>query len=91
MAHTKAKGASKLGRESESKRLGTKRSDGQLVKPGEIIIRQRGTHYFPGTNVARGGDDTIYALKAGRVNFQTKKKTRFDGSTRIAKIVHVRE
>lgn len=90
MAHTKAKGSTKLGRDSESKRLGVKRSDGQAVKLGEIIIRQRGTHYFPGLNVKRGGDDTLYAIKAGRVSFQTRKKIRFDGSKRIAKIVNVK-
>ena len=90
MAHTKAKGSTKLGRDSESKRLGVKRSDGQAVKLGEIIIRQRGTHFFPGLNVKRGGDDTLYAIKAGQVSFQTKKKIRFDGSKRLAKIVNVR-
>ncbi|MEK7146794.1 MAG: 50S ribosomal protein L27 [Patescibacteria group bacterium] len=90
MAHTKAKGSTKLGRDSESKRLGVKRSDGQAVKLGEIIVRQRGTHFFPGLNVKRGGDDTLYAIKAGRVNFQTKKRIRFDGSKRLAKIVNVR-
>ncbi|MBI2591590.1 MAG: 50S ribosomal protein L27 [Candidatus Brennerbacteria bacterium] len=90
MAHTKAKGSTKLGRDSESKRLGVKRSDGQAVKLGEIIIRQRGTHYFPGLNVKRGGDDTLYAVKSGRVSFQTKKKIRFDGSRRMAKVVNVR-
>lgn len=90
MAHTKAKGSTKLGRDSASKRLGVKRSDGQIVKAGEIIIRQRGTHFFPGLNAKLAGDDTIYAMKAGHVSFQTKKRIRFDGSRRIAKIVNVR-
>lgn len=89
MAHTKAKGSSKLGRESESKRLGIKRADGQLVKRGEIIVRQRGAHYSSGLNVRRGGDDTLYALKTGRVKFQSKKKINFNSSVRFAKIVTV--
>lgn len=90
MAHAKAKGSTRLGRDSESKRLGVKRSAGELVQAGQIIVRQRGTHYFPGLNVSRGGDDTLYALKAGRVHFQTKRKNRFDGAVRVAKIVHVK-
>lgn len=89
MAHTKAKGSTKLGRESESKRLGVKISDGQKVGAGEIIIRQRGTKYYPGVNVKRGGDDTLYALKSGIVKFITRKKTRFDGSRKFVKLVAV--
>jgi large subunit ribosomal protein L27 len=89
MAHTKAGGSTKLGRESEAKRLGVKRQGGQLVKAGEVLVRQRGTKYLPGLNVARGRDDTLYALKAGVVRFFTKKKARFDGNHRYAKIVTV--
>lgn len=89
MAHTKAKGSTKLGRESESKRLGVKISDGQKVGAGEIIIRQRGTKYYPGVNVKRGGDDTLYALKSGIVKFITRKKTRFGGSRKFVKLVAV--
>lgn len=89
MAHTKAKGSTKLGRESESKRLGVKISDGQKVSAGEIIIRQRGTKYYPGTNVKRAGDDTLYALKSGVVKFLTRKKVKFDGSHRLVKLVTV--
>jgi large subunit ribosomal protein L27 len=89
MAHTKAKGSSKLGRESAAKRLGVKRTDGAMVKIGDIIIRQRGTHYFPGLNVKRGNDDTLYSLKSGVVKFIEKKRFRFDGSKRLAKIVNV--
>ncbi|OGY66663.1 MAG: 50S ribosomal protein L27 [Candidatus Harrisonbacteria bacterium RIFCSPLOWO2_02_FULL_41_13b] len=89
MAHTKSGGSTKLGRDSKSKRLGVKINDQETVKSGEIIIRQRGTHYFPGKNVARGGDDTLYALKAGIVKFSSLRKTRFDGSLRKAKIVNV--
>jgi len=91
MAHTKAKGSSKLGRDSISKRLGIKRNDGQLVKSGEIIIRQRGTKYFPGNNVRRAGDDTIYSTKAGLVEFKWKRHVHFDGSRRSIKIVNVRQ
>ena len=78
-----------MGRDSRSKRLGVKVNDGQAVKAGEIIIRQRGTHYLVGRNVVRAGDDTLYALKNGVVNFLQVKKTRFDGSRRFAKKVSV--
>jgi large subunit ribosomal protein L27 len=76
MAHTKAKGSTKLGRESESKRLGVKANHGETVHAGEIIIRQRGTRYMPGKNVLRGGDDTLYAKVGGVVNFSTTQKNR---------------
>lgn len=89
MAHTKAKGSTKLGRESESKRLGVKIADGQRVNVGEIIIRQRGTKYYPGENVKRGNDDTLYALKSGVVKFLTQKKIKFDGSRKFVKLVAV--
>ena len=74
MAHTKSGGSTKLGRDSASKRLGVKKNHGERVIPGQIIIRQRGTRYLNGDNVARGGDDTLYALKAGVVRFLSKKK-----------------
>ncbi len=90
MAHTKAKGSTKLGRDSESKRLGVKLFDGERVAPGEIIVRQRGTKIFPGTNVARGADDTLYAKKGGTVKFTGRNRTRFDGSRRSVKIANVR-
>lgn len=89
MAHTKAGGSTRLGRDSEAKRLGVKRNDGQSVKIGEVLIRQRGTKFFPGENVVRGGDDTLYALKAGIVHFKTIRKVRFDGNKRFIKIVSV--
>lgn len=89
MAHTKALGSTKLGRDSISKRLGVKIQDGQKVSVGEIIIRQRGTKYTPGANVKRGGDDTLYAAKSGVVKFFTKMKTHFDGSRRKATLVRV--
>ncbi len=69
MAHKKGGGSSKNGRDSESKRLGVKRFGGQIVKAGEIIIRQRGTKTHPGDNVGCGRDHTLFSLKAGVVNF----------------------
>lgn len=89
MAHTKSLGSTKLGRDSESKRLGVKINHGQKAKAGEIIIRQRGNHVLTGKNVTRAGDDTLYAAVAGTVQFKQTKKTNFDGSRRYAKIVHV--
>ena len=69
MAHKKGASSSRNGRDSNSQRLGVKRFGGQLVNAGEIIVRQRGTHFHPGDNVGRGGDDTLFALAAGRVDF----------------------
>ncbi|MDP2598515.1 MAG: 50S ribosomal protein L27 [Candidatus Liptonbacteria bacterium] len=89
MAHTKAIGSTKLGRDSISKRLGVKLQNGEKVSVGEIIIRQRGTKYVPGANVLRAGDDTLYAGKTGVVKFSSKTKTRFDGNKRKATIVAV--
>ena len=89
MAHTKAGGSTKLGRDSKSKRLGIKVNDQQPVRAGQIVIRQRGTHYVPGKNIARGADDTLYAKKDGVVKFTAGKKNRFDGSRRYIKIVSV--
>ncbi|MFM7599164.1 MAG: 50S ribosomal protein L27 [Actinomycetota bacterium] len=71
MAHKKGASSSKNGRDSNSQRLGVKRFGGQVVNAGEIIVRQRGTHFHPGNNVGRGGDDTLFALSAGRVVFGT--------------------
>lgn len=89
MAHTKAKSTTKLGRDSESKRLGVKLFDGQAAIPGNIIIRQRGSNFWPGNGVRIGSDDTIYAVKQGKVKFATRKKLNFDGSRRLVKIVNV--
>lgn len=69
-AHKKGVGSTKNGRDSESKRLGVKKSDGQAVLAGNIIIRQRGTKIHPGKNVGRGSDDTLFALIDGRVKFE---------------------
>ena len=70
MAHKKGVGSSRNGRDSESKRLGVKRSDGQAVLAGNILVRQRGTKIHPGTNVGIGGDDTLFALEDGIVRFE---------------------
>ena len=69
MAHKKGDSSSRNGRDSNAQRLGVKRFGGQRVNAGEIIIRQRGTHFHPGTGVGRGGDDTLFALVAGTVQF----------------------
>ncbi len=74
MAHKKGQGSVKNGRDCESKRLGVKKSDGQIVKAGNIIIRQRGTNVHPGTNVGIGSDDTLFALTDGKVKFERKGK-----------------
>jgi len=89
MAKTKSAGATKLGRDSLPKYLGVKLYEGEIAKPGMIIIRQRGTKFLPGKNVKRGGDDTLYALKEGVVRFGTRRKKRFDNSQRVAKVVNV--
>jgi large subunit ribosomal protein L27 len=72
MAHKKAGGSSKNGRDSESKRLGVKRYGGEVVSPGNILVRQRGTHFHPGVNVGLGRDHTLFATAAGRVVFERK-------------------
>ena len=73
-AHKKGVGSTKNGRDSESKRLGAKRADGQFVKAGNILYRQRGTHIHPGVNVGIGSDDTLFALIDGNVKFERKGK-----------------
>ena len=75
-AHKKGMGSTKNGRDSESKRLGAKRADGQFVLAGNILYRQRGTHIHPGTNVGIGSDDTMYALVDGTVKFEKLGKDR---------------
>ena len=75
-AHKKGGGSTKNGRDSESKRLGVKRADGQFVLAGNILVRQRGTKIHPGVNVAKGKDDTLFALKDGTVKFERKGKDR---------------
>ena len=75
-AHKKGMGSTKNGRDSESKRLGAKRADGQYVLAGNILVRQRGTHIHPGTNVGIGSDDTLYAKADGQVRFERVGKDR---------------
>jgi len=89
MAKTKAAGATKLGRDSLPKYLGVKLFEGQRAKVGQVLVRQRGTKFLPGKNVARGSDDTLYALKEGIVRFRTKRKKGFNNSQRIAKVVDI--
>ena len=76
MAHKKGQGSVKNGRDSESKRLGVKRADGQYVLAGIILVRQRGTHIHPGNNVGIGSDDTLFALENGNVKFERKGKSK---------------
>ena len=72
MAHKKGASSTRNGRDSNAQRLGVKRFGGEQVNAGEIIVRQRGTHFHPGANVGRGGDDTLFALSAGAVQFGVK-------------------
>jgi large subunit ribosomal protein L27 len=76
MAHKKGASSTRNGRDSQSQRLGVKRFGGQLVNAGEIIVRQRGTHFHPGVNVGRGNDDTLFALEPGAVLFGTRRGRR---------------
>ncbi|MCZ9347968.1 50S ribosomal protein L27 [Streptomyces sp. TRM76130] len=73
MAHKKGASSTRNGRDSNAQRLGVKRFGGQVVNAGEIIIRQRGTHFHPGAGVGRGGDDTLFALQPGSVQFGTHR------------------
>lgn len=74
--HKKGGGSTKNGRDSESKRLGVKRGDGQFVLAGNVLVRQRGTHIHPGNNVGKGSDDTLFALVDGNVKFERMGKDR---------------
>lgn len=89
MAHRKAGGSTQLGRDSQSKRLGVKKFGGQKVEAGNIIVRQRGTKFRPGKNVARGSDDTLFSLASGAVKFSAKKICKFTGKLARAKFVSV--
>lgn len=86
MAHTKSGGSTTLGRDSQSKRLGVKRFGGQIVRAGEVLIRQRGTKFRAGANVRRGADDTLYAAIAGRILFLTRTVIRWNGKRSKRKI-----
>ncbi len=89
MAHKKAGGSTSNGRDSVSKRLGVKLSDGQPTRAGQIIIRQRGTKFHPGVNVRRGNDDTLYSAVDGIVKFQKKMAKNFVGALKKRTYVNV--
>ena len=89
MAHKKAGGVSRLGRDSEAKRLGVKLGDGQYAKSGNIIVRQRGTQYYPGLNVKKGVDYTLFAVVNGIVKFANKRMKKVDNKTVSVKVVNV--
>lgn len=89
MAKTKATGATRLGRDSHPKYLGIKIFDGQRAKVGQILVRQRGTNFFPGKNVRIAGDDTLFSLKEGTVRFITKRKKGFNNAQKKVKVVSV--
>lgn len=84
MAHKKGVGSTKNGRDSEAKRLGVKRADGQFVKAGNILVRQRGTHIHPGENVGIGSDDTLFALSDGTLRFERLGRDRKKASVYAA-------
>ena len=90
MSHKKAAGSTQNGRDSQAKRLGVKIFGGQAVRAGGIIIRQRGTKYFPGDNAGMGKDHSIYSLIDGRVEFTQKALKKFDGRMFKDSIVHIR-
>lgn len=89
MAHRKAEGSSKNGRDSNPKYLGVKINHGQKIAVGQIIVRQRGTEVLPGQNVGMGKDHTLFALKEGTVRFGTKRKTSFNNDIERKKIAHI--
>ncbi len=89
MAHKKAAGTTKNGRDSNAKYLGVKLYEGEVAKIGSILVRQRGSKILPGNNVGMGSDHTLYALKEGKVKMGTKRKVHFDGSTLVKKVAHV--
>lgn len=89
MSKTKAGGSTKNGRDSQSKRLGVKKSGGQAVQAGDIIIRQRGTKFVAGSHVGIGKDHTLFALKEGRVEFKTIRKEAFTGNKDRKSVVSV--
>lgn len=89
MAHTKAGGSSKNGRDSQPKYLGVKLSDGSSARPGMIIVRQRGTKIEAGKNVRVGKDHTLFAMAEGLVSFRDRRKTNFDGRVVRKKVVDV--
>ncbi len=89
MAHKKAAGSTRLGRDSSSQRLGIKLFGDQQAKPGAIIVRQRGTRYRPGKNTRLSKDDTIFATANGKVQFKKRKVRKFNGKLEPAEIISV--
>ncbi len=89
MAHKKAGGSAKNLTDSNPKYLGVKANHGEKVQIGSVIVRQRGTTVIPGKNVGLGKDHTLFALKAGKVKFGTKRKVHFDDTKMVKKIVHI--
>lgn len=89
MAHKKAGGSSRNGRDSQSKRLGVKAAGGSYVRAGNIIIRQKGSNFFAGSNVSTGNDYTLFSLIDGTVEFVERRRTRFDGQKHVRKFVNV--
>lgn len=89
MSTTKSGGSTRLGRDSESKRLGIKITQGQKARVGMIIVRQRGSAFVAGKNTKKGSDDTIYAMKEGVVKFSPKSKILYDGSKKTIKSVSI--
>lgn len=89
MAHKKAGGSSKNLRDSNPQYLGTKVGDGETVRTGAVLVRQRGTSIHPGKNVKRGKDDTLFAVANGVVKFTQRKRERFDGSLKMTKFCNV--
>ncbi|OIP79656.1 MAG: 50S ribosomal protein L27 [Parcubacteria group bacterium CG08_land_8_20_14_0_20_48_21] len=90
MAHKKAGGSSRLGRDSQSKRLGVKQFSGQRVFAGSVLVRQRGSKFHQGINVGKGGDDTLFAKTEGIVEFTKKKVKRYDGALKLRRYIHVK-
>ncbi|MBP7058777.1 50S ribosomal protein L27 [Candidatus Gracilibacteria bacterium] len=90
MAHKKAGGSTSNGRDSQAKRLGIKVYGGQVVRAGNIIVRQRGTKYMPGLNVGIGKDHTLFALADGKVAFQEKQMRKYDGRVFKEMLVNVK-
>jgi large subunit ribosomal protein L27 len=91
MSHKKAGGSTRLGRDSTSKRLGIKLHNGETASKGMIIVRQRGTKFYPGKNVKKGSDDTLFAMADGKVKFSQRKRRRFDGTMKMTKFVNIEE
>ena len=89
MAHVKGAGTTSLGRDSQAQRLGVKLFGGEKAKIGSIIVRQRGTRFHPGKNVKKGDDDTLFALKEGKVFFTRKKVKKFNGKLKLTNFVSV--